>query len=103
MRRKLKSTAGESLAEVLVAMLIVALATMLLVVMINASASMDAAARRYDEKFYEDLSNAETHGGAGADGTVIIKNDAGLQKDVAVETFGGSGLTSYSKKEVGTK
>ena len=104
MMRKLKSRAGESLAEVLVAMLIVAFATMLLVVMISASASMDAAARKADKTFYEDLSGAETHTRAGEDavsGTVIIKNGAGLYQKVDVETFGGSGLTSY-KKEVKT-
>ena len=58
--KKIRSRSGESLAEVLVAMLIISLSTMLLAVMIITAGSIDMAARRRDDTFYGDLTRAET-------------------------------------------
>ena len=51
-RKKLKSTAGESLAEVLIALLISALALVMLAEMINASANMIMRSRKTMEDYY---------------------------------------------------
>ena len=109
--KKLRSRAGETLAEVLVALLIIALSSMLLVVMYNVATSIDLATRARDKIFYEDLSRAETHssapGGAEAGSSKIQITDVTgvadltegkLLKEFDVTTYGGNGLTSYEKK-----
>ena len=96
-RRKLQSRSGETLAEVLIAMLIVALASMLLVVMITTSGSIDITARNRDTRFYEGLSNAELHEDSTGNGKIVIKKDGVDIADFDVTLYGGSGLTSYEK------
>ena len=56
---RLKRRAGESFSEVLVALLIVALASMLLVSMYSASGAIDSNVKEQDEDFYADLSAVE--------------------------------------------
>ena len=102
---KLRSQSGETLAEVLVALLIIALSGMLLAVMLSTAASMDIATRSRDKRFYEDLTRAETRsaaeGEAAGGGTIVISEitDGGsvTLQEIEVTTYGGNGLTSYEK------
>ena len=64
---------GETLAEVLVALLIVSLSTLLLAAMVTASAGVNLTARQKDEKFYDALSKVEA-----MDETVGVKDPADL-------------------------
>lgn len=57
--RKFKSHRGETLAEVLVALLIVTLATLMLAAMATASNSISITARQKDEEFYQALRDVE--------------------------------------------
>lgn len=64
MKRKLISRRGETLTEVLVAILVVSLSIVLLTGMVNASMSINAQMRKMDggeDGFYHSLANAETH------------------------------------------
>ena len=99
--KKLRSQSGESLAEVLIAMLIIAISTMMMVVMFNTAGSIDIATRNRDETFYEELTHAETHttadGETAENGKVIIKDMDGSTTDqeIDVTVYGGKGLASY--------
>lgn len=50
---------GETFVEVLIALLITALATLLLAAMVGVSGSIDIAARKKDEEFYAALTRVE--------------------------------------------
>ena len=98
---KLSSRSGETLAEVLVALLIIALSSMLLVVMMGTASGIDRQTRQREETFYKDLSNAETHtaeDGTPATGEIRIKTPDDETQTIQVTVYGGSGLTSYEKK-----
>ena len=98
--KKLRSHSGETLAEVLVALLIIALSSMLLLVMINTASSMDIATRNRDKTFYEDLTRAETQPEENAEsGTIIITDENDLEQTIDVKVYGGQGLASYEKAE----
>ena len=101
--KKIRSRSGETMAEVLVALLIIALSSMLLVSMISTAASIDARTRERDKTFYEDLSRAETRtaaGGAAGTGEVIITGGSASQT-IHVTIYGGNGLTSYERTPSG--
>ncbi len=96
--KKWNSRRGETLTETLAALLLVALATALLVTMVTASFRLNAAARRNDAGFYEELSKAEAGEDEG-EGLIKIIVDGNPQSDVQVSvTGGGSALTSYERK-----
>ena len=61
--KKLRSRLGETFVEVLVALLIVALAALLLASMVAASGSIDANTRGQDEEFYKAVTALESGGG----------------------------------------
>lgn len=104
MKRKLKSAQGETLVEVLAAILIGALSVALLFTAVMASVRMDEAARAVDEAYSAVLSKAEkqetaiadTEGILPADAKVIVKNDA-IDKSagVSVTFYGGGDALSY--------
>ena len=102
--KKMRSKSGETLAEVLVAMLIIAISTMLLVVMTNTAGSIDISTRKRDKVFYEELTRAETHtvaaGETAENGKIIIKDadGTGSDQEIDVTVYGGRGLISYEKK-----
>lgn len=98
--KKLHSHSGESLAEVLVALLIIALSSMLLVAMISTASSMDIATRNRDKIFYNDLTLAETQEDSGiGSGNILIIDEASKDEidKVPVTIYGGHGLISYKK------
>lgn len=82
-RNKLKHRRGETLTEVLVSVLVVAMSIALLAGMVGASMRMNAAARNLDSGsdgnggFYGELSEVETHVFTSADApiTVLLTGD----------------------------
>lgn len=106
LKNKLRSHRGESLAEVLVAMLIIALSVMLLAVMVTTAGSINMQTRLRDEQFYKELSAAETFGDyngerATTEKTVLIKQtDTTVLSPLTVEQkvtlHGSDRLLSYS-------
>ncbi len=104
---KLKNRAGETLAEVLVSILVIAFAVLLLASMVSASGSIDLSTRERDEKFYQDLTNAETHHrNEGSPVTVNVTVTWTPEDSVPidwtfkdVDVYGENGLASYAKED----
>ena len=96
--RKLRSHNGETLAEVLVALLIIVLAVMLLVSMVTTSGRIDIATRNHDEDFYDELSDAEKQETPLSSGAQIVISGEGIEDiTIPVDLYGGDNLTSYAK------
>lgn len=98
---RLKRRAGESFSEVLVALLIVALASMLLASMYSASGAIDANVKKQDKDFYDELSAVEAADPTAATETkqITIQSVSGLyyitkSKTVTVYKV-DDGLKSY--------
>lgn len=83
---KLKSRLGETFTEILVALLIVALASMLLVSMYSASGSIDMATREQDKEFYEAISQVEKMEGTGDPGTITVSG-GGTNIEINVNVY----------------
>lgn len=105
LKAKAMSKKGETLAEILIAILIIALAAGLFATMYAASMSINTAARQEDEKFYQaakeleekiDSSDASENKGqitytpAGAN-----SGEAGTVPPANVEMFEEDGMTVY--------
>ncbi len=89
---------GETLAEVLVALLIVALSTMLLVTMVMTSARINIAAREKDKAFYEAVSKVEAMDADTGGFTMLIEPEDGTAPDsIPVTGYTSGGLTIYKK------
>ena len=72
MKKKLSSRRGETLAETLVAVLIVSFASVLLASMLTSSSRLNKTAKENDEELYAAVTAAETQSGTGTDGTVTV-------------------------------
>ncbi len=102
--RKWKDSRGETLVEVLAAILIASLSVTLIFGAIMASTTMDRQAQDLDGKYYEVLSKAESQGsgdelsGTTSKVTVAKKVVAGAsaEKEVTVTFYGGEGAVSYA-------
>ncbi len=94
---RLRSRAGESFAEVLVALLIVALAALLLAGMYSASSALDKNAMESDKKLYEAVTKLETTTEPGTTGHVTISGEAPTASDptIPIEIYTEDGLTAY--------
>lgn len=93
---KLRSRLGESFVEVLVALLIVALAAMLMASMVAASGSIDANTRELDEKFYDAVSKLESDGGTSTTGNKVTVDWGGTPVNVDdVTIFEQDGLKAW--------
>ena len=98
---------GETLVEVLIALLIVALSTLLLAAMVMTSGSVNIIARQKDEAFYEALSKVEAMDSGTPDltstpETVQIAPDpgnptSGSNKEIGVTVYSADGLAFYKK------
>ncbi len=97
--KKLRERSGETLVETLVAMLVIAFASLLLASMVSASGSIDISVREKDGDFYRGLSAAELKDGAEtvADGKVIITYENDTTETYDVNAYKGDGLYSYKK------
>lgn len=99
MRKKLSQSRGETLVEVLAAVLIASLSVALLFGGIMASSTIGRSALTSDKSFYEDLSDAESQKEAGTDLTVTVSRES-ASKGLNVKRYGGEGAYSYAKEGV---
>ncbi len=60
-RKKLRSSRGETLAEVLISIVICCVAILMLATMLTVSMGINQRAREMDVAFYDDLSDVEAH------------------------------------------
>lgn len=100
--KKLKSKKGETLAEILIAVLIIALSAGLFATMYTASANINISARKEDEKLFDAVGQLEELMESGGDGMkdgsvhyTPVGEGAGGGNDVKVEVFTQDGLTVY--------
>lgn len=99
-RHKLRSERGETLVEVLASVLIVSLSVMMVVGSVMASSNVDVKTEELDKKYYDALTNAETHGGEKVKTGVKIeikneKNNKTATLDF--DLYGGAGMYSYER------
>ncbi|NCB62073.1 MAG: hypothetical protein EOM52_00415 [Clostridia bacterium] len=92
--RKFSSAKGETLAETVASILIIALASVIFATMALSATRLNAAANTADQAFYAELSAAETQTGT-VSGTVTVSWGSDSQ-DFAVTCAGAAGeLISY--------
>lgn len=96
---KLCARAGESFAEILIALLIVAFATILLVGMYAASGAVNVSAKEQDADFYEDLMAVENGTVASTENKVMISEVGGSNvAEITVDVYSDGAFTAYRKK-----
>ena len=98
---KIRSRSGESLAEVLVAMLIILLAALLLMSMVSASGNIDMQVKEQDSSFYDALSQLEQKAGTeSATGEVTVTADGAgtpFEIKIDVKVYTQDGMRAYEK------
>lgn len=93
---KLHSRRGETLVEILVAILIIALSAGLFATMYTASMRINLTAREQDEAFYAAVEDLEEMSGSGSSGTVNYEPEGGgSATSESVELFTRDGMTAY--------
>lgn len=102
---KLRSKAGESLVEVLCAILIFTMASVGMYSMVMAANNINATAKEADQKFQEDMLIVEKADGTGAAGTITMtytdsKGEA-HHFSANVDVYQSGDLFSYFKKDAG--
>ena len=97
MKKKLSQNRGETLVEVLAAVLIASLAITLLFGGIMASVNLNRSAKTSDETFYADLSAAERQADEDKTGSSIKVTVNGKITDLTVTVYGGEAVRSYAK------
>lgn len=106
MKKKLKDRSGETLAEVLVGILIVASASSLFLSMASVSGTMNETAREWDERFYRTMSLLEcwdAEEGVAKQGertvTVSFQSEGEeAEESFEVDAYSGDGMISYRLK-----
>lgn len=99
-RKKLKSSRGETLVELLASILIASLSVILLTAGVAVSVNINKSADETDEKFYQELSLAEkqengTHIGDMPVALQFSGNEGKKINPVKVYMYGGEHLRSY--------
>lgn len=100
MKKKLSQNRGETLVEVLAAVLIASLAITLLFGGIMASVNLNRSAKTSDETFYADLSAAErqTDDEDKVSSIIVtVKDSDGNGPELTVTVYGGEAVRSYAK------
>lgn len=102
--KKIRSRKGETLAEILVSVLIVALSALLIASMFTAAGSINAAVKKLDENFYESVTQVESQSGTSTSGTVHfqIEDEAGNEEgDIQVDIYTdeSKNFSAYSKAD----
>lgn len=102
LRKKLLARRGETLTEVLVAILVCGFSILLLVGMITTSMGINQRAREMDEAFFAALTQVETHVFDGGDPTCTVKlAGSGALPDIELTarryTNTDAGLTVYGE------
>lgn len=99
MDRKLRSSRGETLIEVLCATLVAVLSVALLFAGITASAGIDQRARQTDRDHYAALTQAEEQTTPAAQAELTVENPAlGKKQKVEIDLYGGEGMYSYTRR-----
>lgn len=94
--KKLNNVLGESLVEVLIAVLTVALSSVLLVAGISAASKLNNQARIMDEDFVQSSKSAQLREGEGTSGSVSFEVGGDGGTPVEVNYFGTGSLVSYT-------
>ena len=97
--RKLKSRSGETLAEVLVAILVVAVSTSLFLGMVAVSVRINRQAVKADARFYRAMSRlecfeAEEEAVEQRNGSLRVEG-SGVSEELPVTVFYGDDMVSY--------
>ncbi len=106
MKQKLKNRRGETLTEVLVAILVVGASIAILTGMVNASMSINAQVREMDmgtNGFYPGVTAVETHAFSASDEPITVKTKGGPSTITFSDVYsytpeGSSALTVYGKE-----
>ncbi len=106
MKQKLKGRRGETLTEVLVAILVVGASIAILTGMVNASMSINRQVREMDmgtDGFYPGVTAVETHTFSASDDPITVKTTGGPSTVTFSDVYsytpeGSSALTVYGKE-----
>lgn len=107
--KKLKSKTGETLAEILVAILIIALSAGLFATLYVAAMNINLSAREEDEKLFDSVGELEEniHGNGNEDGKTSGKvhyapeGGTGTEDDITVDFYTKDGMTVYKESTTG--
>lgn len=94
-KAKLRSNRGETLVEVLAAILVATLSVGLLMGGVAASSAINRQADHSDESFYETLTAAESRTGTSVPGSVRVAEGA-VETSIPVLVYGDEDLRSYA-------
>lgn len=90
MLEKLKSSSGESIAEVLAAMLVIALGIVMLVSMVSSSSSMIQKSEQSYADYMSEFNAAETQSGSGGQKKTVSLTVKGTGADADQNSYSGS-------------
>lgn len=97
LKQKLRSSRGETLTEILAAILVCGFSIMLLVGMMTTSMSINRKTRGMDEEFYQALTEVETHTFTAADPGCTVKLSGPTGSGLGTITV--SGVRSYTQED----
>lgn len=95
--RKLRDSRGETLVELLAAILIAALSVAVLFTCCLASSEMGKKTQAADERYYDSLSAAEGRKELAEEGEVQVGGNS-TTTEVDINLYGGDGMYSYQWK-----
>ncbi len=91
---KLRSEKGETLAEILVAVLVAALGCLVAAVTLSAAFRLNLFAKESDQNYYGAVTETENGGPSGENLNVYITGEDGSVVEAETDRYGG-GFTSY--------
>lgn len=94
---KLRSRSGESLAELLISILIVTMATTMLVGMLQASANVSRKTKEKDAQFLQELNAAEEKREQATGIVTLTEGGTTISYDVKLYGESGDSLTAYGQ------
>ena len=98
---KLKSNSGESIAEVLVALLIASFGLLLLATMITASVRLIQNGDEYMNNYYENINRIEERSGDGKEGSAKLMSQSENLCNITyyVYSYNNKDIVSYKRAE----
>lgn len=99
MRKLRRSRRGESYAELLISILIIALAALLLASMAFASANLNRTAKKMDEELYAAVTDVGNGAGEARKGKVEFEIEGKEKGTLDVDVFTSGNLSAYSRSE----
>ena len=98
-RLALRNTHGETITEVLVAMVIVGLALLMLAVVIATSSNIVKKDREYMEDYYETGNRLATYSGQGISGALTVKYASGATVKLSPDDNGTISIDVYANED----